>query len=81
MIGGHNLVVVREIVSRRGIVGPADIFRQPVERFGRHVPRRFEHDMFEQMRETGTTLEMEAMAALAADVPAFAVLLSYSCLL
>ena len=53
IIRRDDLVVVGDVVGRKRVVHPADVLGQPVDRLGRGVARPLEHQVLEEVRESG----------------------------
>ncbi len=51
VIRRDDLVILRGVVTRGGIVVPADVFSEAVHHLRRHVLRALEHQMLEEMSE------------------------------
>src|SRR5436189_6333726 len=55
MIGRNYLEVVGKVRPSRSVIESANIFRKAVHFFTRHILRRLEHQVLEQMSETRTS--------------------------
>ena len=64
----HDLVVVRDVFGREGVVEAADVFGEPVDRLGRGARRALEHQVLEEVREPRAARRVVLAADAVGDV-------------